>query len=162
MRSLTGNFSNTEGTAQHNITTNSNMQKPQTQLAITDQRRESDIISKSKMTNDPGLSHNIHDVFNETPNQKDMVLQFCKEYALENGFAIRDTERENQQQNDYEDVTGQKQYLSKEEVTEMESVIYSISFGKQSVLNKITYQAFSAAISQQMHVDMVMSFIQRR
>jgi len=31
---------------------------------------------------------------------------------------------------DYEDVTGEKQYLSMEEVNEMESVIYSISFGK--------------------------------
>ena len=31
---------------------------------------------------------------------------------------------------DYEDVTGEKMYLSQEEVGEMESVIYSISFGK--------------------------------
>jgi hypothetical protein len=63
---------------------------------------------------------------------------------------------------DYEDVTGTKQYLSFEEVNEMESVIYSISFGKQTIKNKVTYQAFSAAISQQMHVDMVMNFISRR
>lgn len=63
---------------------------------------------------------------------------------------------------DYEDVTGQKQYLSPDEMNEMESVIYSISFGKQAIQNKVTYQAFSAAISQRMHVDMVMNFISRR
>lgn len=31
---------------------------------------------------------------------------------------------------DYQDVTGEKMYLSQEELSEMESVIYSISFGK--------------------------------
>lgn len=31
---------------------------------------------------------------------------------------------------DYEDVTGEKMYISDEELAEMESVIYSISFGK--------------------------------
>ena len=44
----------------------------------------------------------------------------------------------------------------------MESVIYSISFGKQTIEKRVTYQAFSAAISQQMHVDMVMNFVARR
>lgn len=34
---------------------------------------------------------------------------------------------------DYEDVTGEKQYMSTEELNEMESVIYSISFGKQTI-----------------------------
>jgi hypothetical protein len=52
--------------------------------------------------------------------------------------------------------------MSNEELTEMESVIYSISFGKQSHQKRILYQAFSAAISQQIHVDLVMSFIARR
>jgi hypothetical protein len=31
---------------------------------------------------------------------------------------------------DYEDVTGEKLIISEEELSEMESVIYSISFGK--------------------------------
>ena len=44
----------------------------------------------------------------------------------------------------------------------MESVIYSISFGKSTTNKKIQYQAFSAAISQQMHVEMVMQFVNRR
>lgn len=44
----------------------------------------------------------------------------------------------------------------------MESVIYSISFGKQTINKRITYQAFSAAISSQMHLDLVLSFIARR
>ena len=63
---------------------------------------------------------------------------------------------------DYEDVTGEKQYMSTEELNEMESVIYSISFGKQTIQKRITYQAFSAAISESMHVDLVMNFIARR
>ena len=56
--------------------------------------------------------------------------------------------------NNYEDVTGEKQYLSFEDLEEMESVIYSISFGKMTnkstkkTYNKsVTYQAYSAAIS---------------
>jgi hypothetical protein len=52
--------------------------------------------------------------------------------------------------------------MSTEELNEMESVIYSISFGKQTVQKRITYQAFSAAISESMHVDLVMNFIARR
>lgn len=63
---------------------------------------------------------------------------------------------------DYQDVTGEKLYISPEEVNEMESVIYSISFGKQTIDKRITYQAFSAAISSQMHLDLVLSFIARR
>lgn len=90
------------------------------------------------------------------------MYQFCKEYALENGFHIKGDEEEMGSPEGYEDVTGQRQYLSLEEVNEMESVIYSISFGKQTIQNKVTYQAFSAAISQRMHVDMVMNFINRR
>ena len=34
--------------------------------------------------------------------------------------------------NNYEDVTGEKQYVSFEDLEEMESVIYSISFGKMT------------------------------
>lgn len=52
--------------------------------------------------------------------------------------------------------------MSREELSEMESVIYSISFGKQTINKRITYQAFSAAISSQMHLDLVLSFIARR
>jgi hypothetical protein len=33
------------------------------------------------------------------------------------------------------------------ESQEMESVLYSVSFGKQELFKKVTYQAFSAAIS---------------
>jgi len=63
---------------------------------------------------------------------------------------------------DYEDVTGEKLVMSQEELGEMESVIYSISFGKQAIDKRITYQAFSAAISNQLHIDLVLSFIARR
>ena len=63
---------------------------------------------------------------------------------------------------DYEDVTGEKLVMSQEELGEMESVIYSISFGKQTIDKRITYQAFSAAISSQLHIDLVLSFIARR
>lgn len=45
---------------------------------------------------------------------------------------------------------------------EMESVLYSISFGKQETFGRTKYQAFSAAISSQNHVDLVLSYIQRR
>ena len=47
----------------------------------------------------------------------------------------------------------------REEVEEMESVLYSVSFGKQEFHNKVAYQAFSAAISHQSHVDLVMNYI---
>lgn len=40
---------------------------------------------------------------------------------------------------DYENVTGEKLYLSMEEINEMESVIYSISFGKNVTNKRITY-----------------------
>jgi len=36
-------------------------------------------------------------------------------------------------------VTGERVYISKEEVGEMESVIYSISFGKQVHQKKVSY-----------------------
>ena len=45
------------------------------------------------------------------------------------------------------------------ESQEMESVLYSVSFGKQELFKKVTYQAFSAAISSQHHVDLVMRYI---
>lgn len=41
----------------------------------------------------------------------------------------------------------------------MESVLHSVSFGKQEIIKKVTYQAFSAAISNQSHVDMVIKYI---
>jgi len=41
----------------------------------------------------------------------------------------------------------------------MESVLYSVSFGKQEINKKVTYQAFSAAISSQNHVDLVLKYI---
>jgi len=45
----------------------------------------------------------------------------------------------------------------------MESVLYSISFGKQTDNGTRTkYQAFSAAISNQNHVDLVLSYIGQR
>ena len=37
--------------------------------------------------------------------------------------------------------------ISRSEQLEMESVLYSVSFGKQEINKKVTYQAFSAAIS---------------
>ena len=68
------------------------------------------------------------------------MYQFCRDYAEENGYTIK-TDNQNQSGDpegqgvdnnyqDYEDVTGEKQYISQEELSEMESVIYSISFGK--------------------------------
>jgi hypothetical protein len=36
---------------------------------------------------------------------------------------------------------------SHEEIDEMESVLYSVSFGKQEFHRKVAYQAYSAAIS---------------
>ena len=45
---------------------------------------------------------------------------------------------------------------------EMESVLYSISFGKQETYGRTKYQAFSAAISNQNHVDLVLSYVQKR
>lgn len=65
----------------------------------------------------------------------------------------------------------QRGYLADVEVThemaqlfeEMESVLYSISFGKQTDNGTRTkYQAFSAAISNQNHVDLVLSYIGQR
>lgn len=78
-------------------------------------------------------------------SQRDLVNNFCKEYAIENGFTIRGSH--DNLQNDYQDVTGEKMFLTVDELNEMESVIYSISFGKQTTQKRITYQAFSAAIS---------------
>ena len=45
---------------------------------------------------------------------------------------------------------------------EMESVLYSISHGQvkqhQPMQSKVKYQAFSAAISSQSHIDLVLSY----
>jgi len=45
---------------------------------------------------------------------------------------------------------------------EMESVLYSISFGKQEQCGRTKYQAFSAAISNQTHVDLVLNYVSRK
>ena len=75
--------------------------------------------------------------------QRDLVYNFCKEYLLENGYEIEESTQErdnkNEGENTYEDVTGEKQMISKDELAEMESVIYSISFGKQKHEKRITY-----------------------
>ena len=69
--------------------------------------------------------------------QRDLVFNFCRDYAEENGYTIKGNDELPQNPTriqdgfqDYEDVTGEKQYISGEELSEMESVIYSISFGK--------------------------------
>lgn len=49
--------------------------------------------------------------------------------------------------------------VSRSEQQEMESVLYSVSFGKQEINKKVTYQAFSAAISAQSHVELVLKYI---
>lgn len=49
-----------------------------------------------------------------------------------------------------------------EDLDEMESVLFSVSFGKQEFHKKVTYQAFSAAISNYQHVQMVLAYINRR
>ena len=45
---------------------------------------------------------------------------------------------------------------------EMESVLYSISFGKQESVGRTKFQAFSAAISNQTHVDLVLNYVARK
>jgi hypothetical protein len=45
---------------------------------------------------------------------------------------------------------------------EMESVLYSISFGKQEQCGRTKFQAFSAAISNQTHVDLVLNYVARK
>ena len=45
---------------------------------------------------------------------------------------------------------------------EMESVLYSISFGKQEQIGRTKFQAFSAAISNQAHVDLVLNYVARK
>ena len=57
---------------------------------------------------------------------------FVRDYVKENGFEIKeeDQKKNGDDYGDYQDVTGQKQYITSEELAEMESVIYSISFGK--------------------------------
>lgn len=48
-------------------------------------------------------------------------------------------------------------------IEEMESVLYSISFGKlETYGTKTKYQAFSAAINNQNHVDLVLRYIGAR
>jgi hypothetical protein len=59
-------------------------------------------------------------------------------------------------------VTGQKEFITVKEMSEMESVIYSISYGKHIQVGRVFYQAFSAAISSPLHVELVLSFIARR
>jgi len=48
---------------------------------------------------------------------------------------------------------------TRQQVQEMESVLYSVSFGKQDLFKKAQFQAYSAAISSQSHVDLVMKYI---
>ena len=73
--------------------------------------------------------------------QRDLVYNFCKEYLQENGYELEDSaqERDKAEEQTYEDVTGHKQYVTRDELAEMESVIYSISFGKQKHDKRITY-----------------------
>lgn len=92
--------------------------------------------------------------------QRNLVQAFCREFAKDSGYQL--PENHSSKESDYEDVTGERLVISEEELTEMESVIYSISFGKNRIEKSITYQAFSAAISNQMHIDLVLSFIARR
>lgn len=44
----------------------------------------------------------------------------------------------------------------------MESVLYSVSFGKHDLFKKAQFQAYSAAISNQTHVDLVMKYINQK
>jgi hypothetical protein len=47
-------------------------------------------------------------------------------------------------------------------IEEMESVLYSISFGSAETIKKVKYQAYSAAISNQNHVDLCLSYLEQR
>lgn len=49
--------------------------------------------------------------------------------------------------------------VSRSEVDEMEEVLYSVSYGQKETHKKATYQAFSAVVSQQYHIDLVMRYI---
>ena len=44
----------------------------------------------------------------------------------------------------------------------MESVLYSISFGEPEMNKKVKYQAYSAAIQNQSHVDLCISYLKQR
>ena len=80
-------------------------------------------------------------------HQRNLVYQFCRDYAHDNGYDFQEDVGA-ATPDDYQDVTGEKMFMTTDELAEMESVIYSISFGKQSKEKRISYQAFSAAISQ--------------
>lgn len=60
-------------------------------------------------------------------HQRNLVYQFCRDYAHDNGYDFQ----EDGAPDDYQDVTGEKNIMTNDELAEMESVIYSISFGKQ-------------------------------
>ena len=64
--------------------------------------------------------------------QKNMVFTFCKDYIEENGYSIRPADGDTRKEEfaDYQAVTAESQYITEAELAEMESVIYSISFGK--------------------------------
>lgn len=47
-------------------------------------------------------------------------------------------------------------------VEEMESALYSITFGNIETHKKVKYQAFSAAIQNQNHVDLCLSYLKQR
>lgn len=47
-------------------------------------------------------------------------------------------------------------------VEEMESALYSITFGNVETHKKIKYQAFSAAIQNQNHVDLCLAYLKQR
>jgi len=61
-------------------------------------------------------------------HQRNLVFQFCRDYAHDNGYDFQ----EDGAPDDYQDVTGEKMFMTNDELAEMESVIYSISFGKQT------------------------------
>ena len=100
---------------------------------------------------------------------QNLVTSFCRNFAEEVGYILpkrgEDSEKEPDdisEKVDFEDVTGEKNYISEADLADMESVVYSISFGKQIHERKICYQAYSAAVSTQDHIELVLKFIERR
>ena len=71
-----------------------------------------------------------------------------------------DTQSEDTLRGEVKELVGD--HLSPEEYEELESVLYSISSGKVCMQNKNRYQAYSAAISNEHQVPLVMEYLNKR
>ena len=93
--------------------------------------------------------------------QKDFVRRYVNHYK--NQAAAEGAVSENQlvpyeEEKQETAITAEQQFM----IEEMESVLYSISFGAAETIKKVKYQAYSAAISNQNHVDLCLSYLEQR